>query len=115
MKQVVLDQEGEQLNESSNTLRRKRQKMRNSHFNALEHFLVRNVGRPWSKVYSEICASTDARSLLGAELRDFAQRSVAIKCWPDGRKVMSHGGYGRPCQVHGLYVHPKTGALLRAE
>jgi hypothetical protein len=53
--------------------------------------------------------------LLGAELRDFAQRSVAAPCWFDGGKVMSHGGYGRPCQVHGLYVHPKTGALLRAE
>ena len=70
VKQVVRDQEGEQLNEESNSGRRKRQKMRNSHFNAVEHFLVRNVGQPWSKVYAEVCASADARSLLGAEIRD---------------------------------------------
>ena len=113
VKQVVLDQEGEQLNEESNSRRRKRQKMRNSHFNAVEHFLVRNVGRPWSKVYAEVCASADARSFLGAEIRNFVQSFVATKCWFEGRKVMSYDWRGCPQEVRGLYVHPRNGVLLR--
>ena len=114
-KQIVLDQDGEQLNEGSNSTRQKRRKFRNSHFNAVEHFLVRNIGRPWSKVYAEVCAAADARSLLGAEIRDFVQSFVATQCWLDGRKVMRRGCGGCPGEVRGLYVHPASGLLRRAE
>ena len=49
VKQVLIDLDGDQFNESTNSIRRKRQKDRNSRFNAVEHFLVRNVGRPWEQ------------------------------------------------------------------
>jgi len=115
VKQVVLDQDLEQLNEGSNSIRRKRQKMRNSHFSAVEHFLVRNAGRPWNKVYAEVCAAADARSFLGSEVRNVVQGLVVTKCWLDGRKVISHDWRGCPQEVRGLYVHPLSGLLLRAK
>jgi hypothetical protein len=74
---------------------------------------VRNVGRPWSKVYAEICASVDGRSFLGAEVLGFVQDFVATKCWLEDRKVMSVYRGGRPQVVCGLYVHPNTGLLRR--
>jgi len=115
VKQVVLDRDGEQLNDATNSIRRKRQKYRNSHFNAVEHFLVRNVGRPWNKVYAEICGSTDMRSHLGLEIREFVGEFVATDCWVDDRNVMTTTSGGREQQVRGLYVHPRSKLLKRTE
>jgi hypothetical protein len=112
VKQIVLSPEGEQLKEESNYVRLKRQKYRNSHFNALERFLVRNVGRPWDKVYAEISASVDARSFPAAEIREYLECLVATKCWREGVKIMTHC-HGGPREAHGLYVHPKSGQLMR--
>lgn len=113
-KQVVLEEDGEQRNEQSNRTRLKRQKMRNSHFNPLQRFLVRNAGRPWNKVYAEVCAATDARYLLGAEIREHVQCFVETQCWIEDRKVMTRDRKGFPQEVRGLFVHPKTGLLQRA-
>ena len=86
---VVLDTSDQQLNEETNGVRRKRQKYTNSHVSPLKRFLIRNVGRHWSKVYSEVCASADARSFLGIEIRALIESFVATKCWFDGRKLKS--------------------------
>jgi hypothetical protein len=110
-KRVALDPAGEPLEESSGP--RKRQKMRNSHFNAVERFLVRNVGKPWAKVYAEICAAADGRTRLGREIRDRAESLVATRCWFEGAKLMSHSPCGPDREVRGLYVHPASGLLLR--
>ena len=112
VKGVVLDAEGEHIREGTPKL--KRQKWRNSHFNAVGRFLLRNTGRPWNKVYAELCASADGRTRLGREVREYAECSVALQCWLDGRKVMSFDVHGAPREVTGLYVHPKTGVLLRS-
>jgi hypothetical protein len=112
-KHVVLDSEGEQLNENSNSIRRKRQKMRNSHFNAVERFLIRNIGRPWDAVYAEICASADPRNLLGNEVRAFVQTIVSMNCWHEGEKVMTQDWRGLR-EVRGLYLHPTNRVLLRS-
>lgn len=40
------------------------------HLNPILNFLKSNVGRPWSKVYAEICAVADARSFEGKHLRE---------------------------------------------
>jgi hypothetical protein len=109
---VKLDSTGDQFDEKYNWIRLYRQKHRNSHFNPVEHFLVGCVGRPWDKVFAEICASVDSRSTLGAEIRDHVACAVAIHCWMEGRKVMT-GDWGEPREVRGLYVHPKTGLLQR--
>jgi hypothetical protein len=110
---VELDGEGEQLDESSNHVRRKRQKMRNHQLNVLERFLFHRVGRPWSKVYAEVRAVADARRYQGAEVREYLKGFVATECWLDGKTVMSHDCGGPAVRVRGLYVHPKSGLLLR--
>jgi hypothetical protein len=110
---VVLDDDAEQLNDDSNWLRPKRQKMRNEHFNALERFLVRNVKRPWKQVFAAVCAAADPRDLLGREIREHVQRCVATNCWIEAGAVMSHDWRGCPKKVQGLYVHPTSGQLMR--
>ncbi len=40
------------------------------HLSPLYRFLKQNVGRPWDKVYSEVCSQADARSVTGYHLRD---------------------------------------------
>jgi hypothetical protein len=113
VKRVVLDGDAEHLNEGFNWLRPKRQKMRNQHYNALERFLVRSVGRSWKLVYAEVCAAVDRRDLLGSQIRDHVQACVATNCWLDGGLVMSHDWRGCPKPVRGLYVHPTSGALMK--
>jgi hypothetical protein len=110
---VALDPAGEPLDERTGPVRRKRQKMRNSHYNAVERFLVRNVGRPWAKVYAEICAAADGRTRLGREIRDHAESLVATRCWFEGAKLMSHSLCGPDREARGLYVHPASGLLSR--
>jgi hypothetical protein len=112
-KQIVLDLGGEQIDESSNDPRRQHQKHRTFSLGVLQRFLVRNLGRPWNKVYSEACDSADARSPAGYEIRKYLRSFVATECKLVGRKVMGHDQQGRPGEVRGLYVHPKTGLLMR--
>jgi len=113
-KQVLLDESGEHLNDKGESRGPARRKWRNSHFNAVERFLVRSVGRPWSKVYAEASRALDVRSGLPAEIRDHIESCVATRCWLDGRRVMAHDRGGSPVEVHGLYVHPKTAILMRS-
>src|SRR4051812_47686101 len=87
---VLLDRGGEQFDERSNLVRRKRQKHRNSNKSPLEHFLTCRVGRHWNAVWSEVCAATDLRNPLGFEVRELLDRLVARNCWMEGRTVMSH-------------------------
>jgi hypothetical protein len=112
-KQVVLDPLGEQIDESSNHIRQRRQKRRNARFNVVERFLVNRVGRNWDKVYAEVCEVADSRRLSGAEVRDWLKGCVATDCWLEGRTVMSHDWSGCPQVVRGLYVHPKSRILMR--
>jgi hypothetical protein len=110
---VTLDHAGEQVNESSNHIRRKRQKHRNMSLSPLEHFLQCRVGRPWDQVWSEVCAAADVRSTLGGEIRDHVDGLVATKCWIEGRTVMTESCCGAPSRVRGLFVHPRSGLLTR--
>jgi hypothetical protein len=114
-KAVILDVQGDQINEGANHIRRKRQKMRNSSLNVLERFLVKRVGRPWDTVYAEVCAVADARSFTGAEVRDYLKDLVASDCWLEGRTLMCRDWRGRTQEVSGLYIDPRSGLLLRKE
>jgi hypothetical protein len=114
-KAVILDVQGDQINESANHIRLKRQKMRNTSFNVLERFLISRVGRMWDKVYAEVCVVADSRSFAGAEVRDYLKSLVATECWIEGRTVMCHDWQGCSQEVTGLYVHPKSRLLMRKE
>ncbi len=68
----------------------------------LVKFLRANVGRPWDKVFSEICEHADARSLRGKHLREHVEFEVDTwserlakndKRWPRSSRfyVDAHG------------------------
>jgi hypothetical protein len=90
----------------------------NEHLGPLRRYLRSQVGRPWSKVFSEICAHINRNSVVQDHVRDhvedYVERNVILI---DG--VPCHGGawaYGKPL-ADGyfrralFYVCPRTGLL----
>jgi len=59
----------------------------------LYNFLERNVGRHWSKVYSEICAVTDHRNFNGKHLRDHIDNEVVSEIEMSIRPYTHHYYY----------------------
>ena len=87
----------------------------NEHLEPLWRFLRSNLGRPWSKVDSEIRARLDGRGVLGRHLLDHLEWEVSTRCFLEGKQVMTLGLWGgRPSLVYGFYVHPKSGLLREA-
>lgn len=105
-------------------------------------FLNKNLGRPWDDVYSEFCAVTDTRTLLGRDLRKAILSNVEIGNIYEGAdgKVYEYragvlcdrGEYdsathkytkennptywlAKDTPVSGYYVHPRTGILCEAK
>jgi len=76
----------------------------------LERYLGKQVGRPWSKIEGEFRKALDMGTVIGRHLWDHARHMVDLECrlTPDGR-VVHRTGY----PVRSLYVHPRTGLLLR--
>lgn len=74
----------------------------NEHLGPLKRFLNAQAGRPWDKVYAEICAGIDRRSVIGAHV---------LQHVPDFVEVTEEGR--RWARRSRLYVHPRTGILLR--
>lgn len=94
-------------------------------WNPLRRFLLRAVGRHWDKVFSEICQAF-RRDVNGVHPKEavfwWVERNVVMK----RRKPFVHipgypgkghalhplvGGFGNELK---LWIHPKTGQLLRA-
>lgn len=93
----------------------------NENLAPLQRFLERQINRPWNKVYSEIRAGIDGRSTVQQHILQHLDDFVAVKTrWintPEGGHVVCDDGYGGPVALKdsrcGLYVHPRTGILLR--
>ncbi len=89
--------------------------------NPLERFLRSNVGRPWDKVYSELCAHLDRRKTTGRHVFEHLEDFVETKCFvgEDGG-IYVHQRYGGVRRIGeyrwraSFYVDPRTG-LLRVE
>ncbi|WNM70250.1 hypothetical protein [Myxococcus phage Mx1] len=64
----------------------------------LRRYLEKNVGRPWDKVWSEICEGIDSSSTTGRHLREHVQWMVELNCektrdgvfTADGKHVWSY-------------------------
>lgn len=86
------------------------------HLGPLYRYLRQQVHRPWAKVYGELCAGLDRRSVVQAHLFQHIGDKVEIDTlWRDG-EVWVHGWRGglEPLKDSRaeLFVHPRTGILL---
>ena len=73
------------------------------HLNPLINFLKSNVGRPWAKVYAEICAVADARTFEGKHLREhidgwvFSEQELMVRVarrWYGGWRDFYYDSHG---------------------
>lgn len=79
----------------------------------LRRYLRSQIGRPWDKIYSEICANLDQRSVTGIHVLQHLRWEVQVDCRlnADGRPdYPAHRGGGYH-DFQGLYVHPRSGLL----
>jgi hypothetical protein len=97
-----------------------RSKSFNEHLSPLRRFLEKQVGRPWDKVFAEICQHLRVDSVIQGHVRDHVEDFVVtLVIEIDG--VLCHGqGWcrGRPLQRrYGplLYVCPRTGLLRKVK
>jgi hypothetical protein len=99
-----------------------RTKYLNEHLGPLRRYLDKQVGRPWDKVFSEICAHIDRNNAVQDHVRDHvAEYVVTHVILIDGVPCDGAGGrtYGQP--LHRLryrgywYVCPHTGLLRRVQ
>jgi hypothetical protein len=84
----------------------------------LRKFLVRQVGRPWNKVHSEICERISPNSIVQRHILGHLYQIIDTKTSlaPDGRVLREPGYHRRPyvADIPGqLYVHPVTGIIRR--
>ena len=78
----------------------------------LRRYLRKQVGRPWDRVWSEIAATLDRRTVSGQHIFSHIRSDVALNVWigKDGR-AYEIGSFGGVMGVSGLFVHPATGLL----
>ena len=81
-------------------------------------YLHRNLGRPWNKIYSEMCESLDKRKVTGRHIFEHLKHMVELDCYVDDDGKVKYKQYRRYVfnadqrqEVHGYYVHPRTGLL----
>jgi len=79
------------------------------HIQALRRFLRKQVGRPWDKVYSNICHHAPANSFLGHHLRELISYEVNQDVTVRGEELWGRRGW----RVYpgDLYVCPETNIL----
>lgn len=98
-----------------------RTKYLNEHLGPLRRYLDAQVGRPWDKVFSEICRHIDRSSAVQDHVRDHVERYVVRNVLlVDGVPCSGEGdwNHGRPLSEmwHRFwYVCPRTGLLRRNE
>lgn len=91
----------------------------NEHLGPLRRYLDSQVGRPWNKVFSEICARIDRDSAVQDHVRDHVADYVTVHViLIDGIPCDGEGGwlYGEPLHRRywkPWYVCPRSGLLRR--
>ena len=87
----------------------------NENLQPLARYLARQVNRPWSAVYREICAVIDARNAVQRHILQHLTDYVALHtCIVRGELIDLGRSYFGPGPVwQPLYVHPRTHLLRR--
>lgn len=87
--------------------------------NPLIRYLVKQVGRKWDDVYSEICTNFSHKSVVQSHLRDHVNDIVSMDIiMIDGHPY--YRSYNRPIKLEswrydGLYVDPTDGILKKVK
>jgi hypothetical protein len=71
------------------------------HLAPLERWLLRNVGRPWARVYRDFCAREDKRTLRG----DHVHRHLKEMVRGAGGREGDYRGYGPYHPTCAVYLH----------
>jgi hypothetical protein len=85
-------------------------KQLNENLAPLRRYLEKQVGRPWSKVYSEIARHLRIDSTVQQHVRDHIEDFVAVKPRRIAKSWPSSHAWWQP-----LYVDPVTGILCRTD
>lgn len=98
--------------------RHTRHKCLNENLRPLERYLASQVGRPWDKVYSEICAGIDRRNTVQQHIHEHLEDFVAIRVTSIDGVLYECNTYGSRVRLDGywasrFYVDPDSG-MLRA-
>lgn len=88
----------------------------------LKGYLKKNVGRPFDKVYSEICKCLPPTTLPGRHILghvfQYVERHVVmvgkVPCHKDHRSFRNHDG-PLPISEGDFYVHPENGLLCQVK
>jgi len=95
----------------------------NEHLGPLRRLLDSNVGRPWNKVYSEICQHVDRGNVVQKHILTHLFEYVVVHTvLIDGEPCRGDAyarGYGEPLRTssryHRWYVCPKSGLLRKSK
>jgi hypothetical protein len=88
----------------------------NENLNPLKRYLEKQVGRPWNKVWAEVCANLKPSSTVQQHVRDHIPDFVAIKTSFKDGEIWVHDRWSRgPLKGSHvkLFVDPKSGLLRR--
>jgi hypothetical protein len=85
----------------------------NENLAPLRRFLTSQVGRPWDKVYAEICANLKPTSTVQQHVRAHLTNFVALKLRVNEVGVLEHHGWRGPDAqwYQPFYVDPRDGIL----
>jgi hypothetical protein len=89
----------------------------NENLRPLERFFESRVGKPWDKVWSEVCAGLKLTSAVQKHVRDHVHDLVAVRTWLLDGEVWTRQRSSKDAPVAGstvrLYVDPRSGLLVR--
>jgi hypothetical protein len=91
-----------------------RTKSLNENLSPLKRYLTSQAGRPWNKVYSEICARIDGRHTVQQHILLHLQDFVAVhaRVAEQGVEILRWNGWQPLADASvRLYVHPRSGLL----
>lgn len=96
--------------------RHRNRKSLNENLRPLERYLAAQVGRPWDKVYAEICANLDRRNTVQQHIHEHLSDFVAVSVVDVGGVLHAPRRWGglEPLERYWgprLYVDPRTGLL----
>jgi hypothetical protein len=92
----------------------------NEHLGPLRRYLNKQVGRPWNKVFAEICANLSRDSAVQDHVRDHVFDFVAVNVFELDGVLYERTKWGYEFPLHAswrrsLYICPATGLLRRAK